>query len=143
MKKSFLIVSLLLCSVNSALADGVSRDVIFDLSADMFRAYENGGVTLMLNKDRSCWDRVGKKDKTAAVTCTLRSVSGAFIEATYANQQRRGAVPEYNGNLFRKRLLAHMDKVGFSEGEAQQLMDSFVVPKQDDILSGLIRAGMN
>ena len=110
----------------------------------MYQAYRYGGISEMLSMENACWGALAKQKKaseTGATSCSVAALAGAFVEATYARQQRRGSAPAYNGDMFRQRLIGNMAKAGIKEDRAQRVLE-LSAAHQGSVLLGLMNAGM-
>jgi flagellar biosynthesis GTPase FlhF len=125
-------------------ASGVSVEKAASMAGDMYQAYRYGGISEMLSMENACWGALAKQKKaseTGAASCSVAALAGAFVEATYARQQRRGSAPAYNGDMFRQRLIGNMAKAGIREDRAQRVLE-LSTAHQGSVLLGLMNAGM-
>ena len=125
-------------------ASGVSVEKAADMAGEMYQAYRSGGISEMLSIENACWRALAKQKKTnetGATSCSISALAGAFVEAAYARQQRRGPAPAYNGDMFRQRLFGNMAKAGIKEDRAQRVLE-LSAAHQGSILLGLMNAGM-
>lgn len=125
-------------------ASGVSPEKASAMAGEMYQAYRYGGVGEMLSMENACWSALAKQkriNEAGATSCSIVALSGAFVEASYARQQRRSSAPAYNQNLFRARLLENIEKVGIKEDRAQRVIE-LSVAHQSSVLVGLTNAGM-
>lgn len=125
-------------------ASGVSVEKAAEMAGEMYQAYRYGGISEMLSMENACWGALAKQKKaseTGATSCSVAALAGAFVEATYARQQRRGSAPAYNGDMFRQRLIGNMAKAGIKEDRAQRVLE-LSAAHQGSVLLGLMNAGM-
>lgn len=125
-------------------ASGVSVEKAAEMAGEMYQAYRYGGISEMLSMENACWGTLAKQKKaneTGAASCSVAALAGAFVEATYARQQRRGSAPAYNGDMFRQRLIGNMAKAGIKEERAQRVLE-LSTAHQGSVLLGLMNAGM-
>jgi hypothetical protein len=125
-------------------ASGVSVEKAAEMAGEMYQAYRYGGISEMLSMENACWSALAKQKKaneTGATSCSVAALAGAFVEATYARQQRRGSAPAYNGDMFRQRLIGNMAKAGIREDRAQRVLE-LSTAHQGSVLLGLMNAGM-
>lgn len=125
-------------------ASGVSVEKAASMAGEMYQAYRYGGISEMLSMENACWGALAKQKKpsdASAASCSVAALAGAFVEATYARQQRRGSAPAYNGDMFRQRLIGNMEKAGIKEDRAQRVLE-LSTAHQGSVLLGLMNAGM-
>lgn len=123
-------------------ASGVSVEKASQMAGEMYQAYRYGGISEMLSLENTCWRAFARKPSDAGATsCSVTALAGAFVEASYARQQRRVPAPAYNGDGVRQRLIGNMAKAGIKEDHAQIILERAGV-HQESVLLGLINAGM-
>lgn len=123
---------------------GVSPEKAAQMAGEMYQAYRYGGVGEMLSLENSCWNALAKQQRpsdASATSCSVAALAGAFIEATYARKQMRGAVPAYNSESFRQRLIGNMAKAKINQDRAERILE-LTAAHQESVLAGLINAGM-
>lgn len=120
----------------------LSSDKISRIAGSMFQSYQAGRVNQMLADENDCWEDAARGNtinRKIVAACAVAATAGAFIEATYARSQRRGANPQYTGEAIRARILK---KSRLSEDEIDGILASTIQPNIGAIMVGLNGAGM-
>ena len=128
----------------TATVPAINAEKAAKAAGDMFRSYREGGAGGMLSLENTCWAGLGLNGSSdsQAVPCAVMALAGAFIEAGYAQQERRVPVPAYNGQTFKQRVFDSMANAGIGKDRAQSVLESALVNHQGPILVGLMNAGM-
>lgn len=128
------------------LRPAVSKEETENLSGAMFGAYLEGGAGSMLKLEEMCWSFLRKNRQYAVESglakCAIMSMSGAFIEASYARAQRRLIAPAYSTQGFRERIFTRAKSFGWSSERTQSMLTTSVATNQEGVISGLMNAGM-
>lgn len=123
--------------VQSADAEGAAKA--------MFEAYRYGGPQEMQRIEEQCWSSMkaaGSPTDDGVARCSLMGMAGAFVEASYARQQRRSPAPSYTGQGVRERIMARTNGMGWGQERIQAILVSSVSPRQGEVITGLANAGM-
>jgi hypothetical protein len=125
-------------------ASGVSPEETIEISGEMYRAYLSGGITEMLSLEKSYWKKLARQRNPSddrAVLCTIMTLAGAFVEASYARHEMRRMMPPCNGGTLRQHVLDNLAKAKISDERADHIIELARV-HQEIIVAGLMYAGL-
>lgn len=123
----------------------VSKEDVQKAAGTMFETYVHGGPGAMLKAEEKCLSSMkesGGPTDDGVARCSLMGMSGAFIEASYARQQRRSPAPTYTGQGIRERIMSRTKGMGWGQERTQTVLVSSVSSRQGEVITGLMNAGM-
>jgi len=130
-------------SASIAASPLVSDQQAMDIAGDMYRTAMFQGIGGMIETENACWDLLKKNATEFGVAeCSLYAMAGTIIDATFARTQRRGSLPAYNAIAANQRVIKNATEAGFSEDQTRNILESSVRPHAQNILTGLMNAGM-
>ncbi|MBS0497524.1 MAG: hypothetical protein JSR51_07755 [Proteobacteria bacterium] len=134
---------IMLSSASMAASPLVSDQQAMDIAGDMYRTAMFQGIGGMIETENKCWG-IFKQNATefGVAACALYAMSGTIIDATFARTQRRGSLPAYNAIAANERVIRNASEAGFSEDQARSILESSVRPHAQNVLTGLMNAGM-
>lgn len=132
-----------LSSTSATASSLVSDQQAMDIAGDMYRTAMIQGIGGMIETENTCWN-IFKQNATefGVAACALYAMSGTIIDATFARTQRRGSLPAYNAIAANQRVIKNAREAGFSEDQARNILESSVRPHAQNVLTGLMNAGM-
>ena len=112
------------------------------LAGETYRSFKSGSYLSVLASEKRCWSAAKKSNnRRAALTCGTLMIAGGLIDQAYSRQEMRGSMPGFGPTDQRARFMAEARKLGLSESEADEVLQT-VVSGIQEILAGLMLAGM-
>lgn len=114
-----------------------------DIAGNMYRIALSRGINGMLDAENACWESAKKTvSETGIALCAIHGLTGTIIDATFARAQLRGSLPAYAPTAARERIFKNATNAGFTTENTQHIIDTLVSPHTQNVLTGLMNAGM-
>ena len=124
------------------LASLLSEEDIYETVRSVYHTAMNFGIDGMFNLEKSCWNSANSGNEHSIAICAVQAFTGGMIDATFARTQMRGAMPDYEPQTIRRRVINKSVERGLTNERASDLIAVSVGSNIDLMLSGLMKAGM-